>query len=182
MRGAFMAKCAVILAGGEGKRMKSNKPKPMSEVLGRPMLQWVIDSVRGAGVENICVVKGFKKENLFLAMAGGVSTGTKNIPSYRTTQGKQIVFAGEEFIIELKQYDKYDYTKFQCIITPYNTTLNNSVAANKVSINDNVYLVNSTDILSNVTKDADLKSINLNLAIDNDVDYVIHYFTYKEEA
>ncbi len=57
-----MAKCAVILAGGEGKRMKSNKPKPMSEVLGRPMLQWVIDSVRAAGVENICVVKGFKKE------------------------------------------------------------------------------------------------------------------------
>lgn len=57
-----MAKCAVILAGGEGKRMKSNKPKPMSEVLGRPMLQWVIDSVRGAGVNNICVVKGFKKE------------------------------------------------------------------------------------------------------------------------
>ncbi|MBR2715306.1 MAG: NTP transferase domain-containing protein [Ruminococcus sp.] len=57
-----MAKCAVILAGGEGKRMKSNKPKPMSEVLGKPMLQWVIDSVRAAGVENICVVKGYKKE------------------------------------------------------------------------------------------------------------------------
>lgn len=62
MRGVFMAKCAVILAGGEGKRMKSNKPKPMSEVLGKPMLQWVINSVRGAGVNNICVVKGFKKE------------------------------------------------------------------------------------------------------------------------
>ncbi len=57
-----MAKSAVILAGGEGKRMKSNKPKPMSEVLGKPMLQWVIDSVRAAGVENICVVKGFRKE------------------------------------------------------------------------------------------------------------------------
>ena len=57
-----MAKCAVILAGGEGKRMKSNMPKPMSQVLNKPMLQWVIDSVRGAGVENICVVKGFKKE------------------------------------------------------------------------------------------------------------------------
>lgn len=57
-----MAKCAVILAGGEGKRMKSNKPKPMSEVLGKPMLQWVIDSVRAAGVNDICVVKGFRKE------------------------------------------------------------------------------------------------------------------------
>ncbi len=57
-----MSKCAVILAGGEGKRMKSNMPKPMSQVLGRPMLRWVIDSVRDAGVENICVVKGYAKE------------------------------------------------------------------------------------------------------------------------
>lgn len=57
-----MSNCAVILAGGEGKRMKSNMPKPMSQVLGKPMLQWVIESVRKAGIEDICVVKGFKKE------------------------------------------------------------------------------------------------------------------------
>lgn len=57
-----MKKCAVILAGGEGKRMKSNMPKPMSEVLGKPMLKWVIDSVRAAGISDICIVKGFKKE------------------------------------------------------------------------------------------------------------------------
>lgn len=55
-------KCAVILAGGEGKRMKSDIPKPMNEVLGRPMLRWVIDAVREAGVDDICVVTGFKKE------------------------------------------------------------------------------------------------------------------------
>ena len=29
-----MKNCAVILAGGEGKRMKSDKPKTLSEVLG----------------------------------------------------------------------------------------------------------------------------------------------------
>lgn len=57
-----MKNCAVILAGGEGKRMKSNLPKPMSCVLGKPMLRWVIDSVRDAGIEDICIVKGFKKE------------------------------------------------------------------------------------------------------------------------
>ena len=55
-------KCAVILAAGEGKRMKSDIPKPMNEVLGKPMLRWVIDAVRAAGVEDICVVTGFKKE------------------------------------------------------------------------------------------------------------------------
>lgn len=55
-------KCAVILAGGEGKRMKSDKPKTLSEVMGKPMLQWVIDALRKSGVDNICVVKGYKKE------------------------------------------------------------------------------------------------------------------------
>ena len=57
-----MDKCAVILAGGEGKRMKMNKPKPLAELLSQPMLRWVINSVRRAGVDKICVVKGFGKE------------------------------------------------------------------------------------------------------------------------
>lgn len=59
-----MSNCAVILAGGEGKRMKSNLPKPMSQVLGRPMLRWVIDSVKQAGIDDICIVKGYKKESI----------------------------------------------------------------------------------------------------------------------
>ena len=50
-------KCAVVLAGGEGKRMKSDKPKTLSEVLGQPMLQGVIDALRKSGIENICIVK-----------------------------------------------------------------------------------------------------------------------------
>ncbi len=57
-----MNKCAVILAGGEGKRMKMNKPKPLAEVLSEPMLKWVINSVKKAGIDKICVVKGFGKE------------------------------------------------------------------------------------------------------------------------
>lgn len=57
-----MSTCAVILAGGEGKRMKMNKPKPLAEVLSQPMLKWVLNSVKRAGVDNICVVKGFGKE------------------------------------------------------------------------------------------------------------------------
>lgn len=54
--------CAVILAGGEGKRMKSDKPKALSQVLFQPMLQWVIDAVKDAGISDICVVTGYKKE------------------------------------------------------------------------------------------------------------------------
>ena len=53
--------CGIILAAGEGKRMKSNLPKVLSRVLDKPMLKWVIDAARGAGIEALCVVDGFKK-------------------------------------------------------------------------------------------------------------------------
>ena len=57
-----MSNCAIILAGGEGKRMKSDKPKTLSEVLGKPMLLWVMSALKKAGINDVCVVKGYKKE------------------------------------------------------------------------------------------------------------------------
>ncbi len=53
--------CAIILAAGEGKRMKSKKPKAMMEVLFKPMLGWVIDAVRDANIRDVCVVTGHKE-------------------------------------------------------------------------------------------------------------------------
>ena len=53
---------AVILAGGQGKRMKAEKPKPLFKVLGEPMLRWVISACEAADLTDICVVKGFKGE------------------------------------------------------------------------------------------------------------------------
>lgn len=47
---------AVIMAAGDGKRMKSTQPKPMLEVLFRPMVDWVFDAAKKAGIEEICVI------------------------------------------------------------------------------------------------------------------------------
>lgn len=57
-----MKGCALILAGGEGKRMRSNRPKVLAEVLFKPLLRWVIDAVREAGIDDICVVTGSRRE------------------------------------------------------------------------------------------------------------------------
>ena len=54
--------CAVILAGGQGKRMKSELPKPMFEVLGEPMLEWVIKACEKSGLEDLCIVKGYNSD------------------------------------------------------------------------------------------------------------------------
>lgn len=53
---------AVILAGGQGKRMKADMPKPLFKVLGEPMLEWVMSACNSSGITDICVIKGFKGE------------------------------------------------------------------------------------------------------------------------
>ena len=65
---------AVILAGGMGKSMKSDKPKVLLEVLGKPMLQWVIDACNDAGISNICVVKGYGADMLDEYLLGSLRT------------------------------------------------------------------------------------------------------------
>ena len=59
-----MVNAAVILAGGQGKRMKSDKPKVLCSVLGEPMLEWVITACENAEIANVCVVKGYRGEML----------------------------------------------------------------------------------------------------------------------
>ena len=56
--------CAVILAAGEGKRMKANKPKPRMEVLDRPMIDWVLDATEASGVNDTILVVGAYGEQL----------------------------------------------------------------------------------------------------------------------
>lgn len=52
----------IILAGGQGKRMKTNKPKVLCDVIGEPMLEWVITACENAKLEKICIIKGFAGE------------------------------------------------------------------------------------------------------------------------
>jgi bifunctional UDP-N-acetylglucosamine pyrophosphorylase/glucosamine-1-phosphate N-acetyltransferase len=51
-----MSKAAVILAAGQGTRMKSALPKVLHKVAGLPLLGHVIAALRAAGVERIVVV------------------------------------------------------------------------------------------------------------------------------
>lgn len=65
---------AIILAGGQGKRMKADMPKPLFKVLGEPMLEWVISACEESGVSDICVIKGFCGEMIDEYLGGRYST------------------------------------------------------------------------------------------------------------
>lgn len=47
---------AVVLAAGKGTRMKSDTPKVLHELCGRPMLWYTLRSLRSAGIDDILVV------------------------------------------------------------------------------------------------------------------------------
>lgn len=57
-----METTALILAAGAGTRMKSAKPKVAHEILGKPLVRWVVDAVRSAGVSDIVTVLGHGRE------------------------------------------------------------------------------------------------------------------------
>lgn len=49
---------ALILAAGKSKRMKSGKSKVVHEILGKPILEYVVDAMAAVPVKNIAVVVG----------------------------------------------------------------------------------------------------------------------------
>lgn len=57
-----MQSTAVILAAGKGTRMKSDLPKVLFPVLGRPMIHWVLDALESAGVARKIVVVGYRDD------------------------------------------------------------------------------------------------------------------------
>jgi bifunctional UDP-N-acetylglucosamine pyrophosphorylase / glucosamine-1-phosphate N-acetyltransferase len=64
-----MSLSAIILAAGRSSRMKTNRPKVLHEVCGKPMLHYVIDACFQADCQRVTVVVGQGKEEVMAAFA-----------------------------------------------------------------------------------------------------------------
>jgi bifunctional UDP-N-acetylglucosamine pyrophosphorylase/glucosamine-1-phosphate N-acetyltransferase len=62
----------VILAAGQGKRMRSDLPKVLHPLLGRPMITYVLDAARALHPERLVVVVGHKGDQVRAALGDGV--------------------------------------------------------------------------------------------------------------
>lgn len=94
-----MIKCAIVLAAGEGKRMKSSTPKVLHKVCGKEMVNHVIDTMRKADISEVNVVVGKGSDKV------KQSTNSRNV-SY-SFQDKQLgtghaIICAKEFLKDKK--------------------------------------------------------------------------------
>jgi len=61
---------AVVMAAGKGTRMKSELPKVLVPVCGRPMIDYVLDALERAGIERTTVVVGYRATDVENTLAG----------------------------------------------------------------------------------------------------------------
>jgi bifunctional UDP-N-acetylglucosamine pyrophosphorylase/glucosamine-1-phosphate N-acetyltransferase len=59
-----MSTTAIILAAGKSTRMKSQRAKPLHEICGKPMLEYVLDACYGAGCDKVAIVVGHGKDDV----------------------------------------------------------------------------------------------------------------------
>ncbi len=128
------AAIAVVLAAGKGTRMKSDLPKVLVPVRGRPMIHYVIDALAGAGVDRAIVVVGYRAEDVKATLNGRVriefavqaeQLGTGHaVMSARDLladhQGPVLVVAGDSPMIQSRSIERllaeYERRPAACIL------------------------------------------------------------------
>ncbi|MBY0613255.1 MAG: bifunctional UDP-N-acetylglucosamine diphosphorylase/glucosamine-1-phosphate N-acetyltransferase GlmU [Beijerinckiaceae bacterium] len=86
---------AIILAAGEGTRMKSKRPKVLHEIGGRSMLGHVLAAVQQAGVSNIVVVIGPDRDDVAAEIARVAPTASTVVQRERLGTAHAVLHARE---------------------------------------------------------------------------------------
>jgi bifunctional UDP-N-acetylglucosamine pyrophosphorylase/glucosamine-1-phosphate N-acetyltransferase len=79
----------VILAAGQGARMRSERPKVLHPLAGQPMLAHVIDSAEELGAKQVCVVYGHGGDSVREAFADRKVTWVEQRPQRGTGHAVQ---------------------------------------------------------------------------------------------
>ena len=94
------APIAIVMAAGKGTRMKSDLPKVLVPVLGRPMVHYVVEALQRAGIARTLVVVGYRADDVKESLQG--------------YQGIEFVMQGEPLgtghavkscLLQLKEHD-----------------------------------------------------------------------------
>lgn len=107
----------------------------------------------------------------------GYTEGTKDIPAYFSGYGKKILPANTEVTITNHEAD---YKSIMITISSYNTSMSDSVNVKYSSVDNSIYETNSTNKISDITKDTSNEQIKLGITVTEKS--VLRYFVVREEV
>ena len=73
------------MAAGKGSRMRSNLPKPLVPLAGKPLVKHLLESISDAGIANKVVVVGHDAQRMRSALGPGVTTALQSVLSGTAT-------------------------------------------------------------------------------------------------
>ncbi len=110
---------AVVLAAGQGTRMRSARPKPLHRLCGRPMVMWVLDALAGLDLARVVVVVGHGSTRVTKALAeagpAGVPVEVVEQPVQRGT--------GDALSVALTAFNDDDGEADDLVVLPGDTPL-----------------------------------------------------------
>ena len=133
-------KQAVILAAGEGQRLRPftvTKPKVMLSIAGKPILQYVVESLAQNGIRKIIIVVGYKREQIFDYMGAGEKFGVDIV---YITQDSQLGTAHS--LIQVK-----DLVEDEFLVLPGDNLIEANTIAGFTEVKPNALLVKEVDNL-----------------------------------
>jgi UDP-N-acetylglucosamine diphosphorylase/glucosamine-1-phosphate N-acetyltransferase len=131
-------KQAVILAAGEGQRLRPftvTRPKVMLSIAGKPILQYVIESLAQNGIRNIVIVVGYKREQIFDYIGAGERFGVNII---YITQERQLGTANA--LAQAKNIVEDEF-----LVLPGDNLIEADTIAQFVDIKPNALLIKEVD-------------------------------------
>lgn len=102
----------IVLAAGLGKRMKSDTPKVLLQIAGRPMIAFSLENLRKAQLGEIVVVVGYKKEEVMKRVGVGVKFAVQKSmlgTADAAAQGLRMISKGVKTVVVLNGDDSAFY-------------------------------------------------------------------------
>ena len=125
---------AIVLAAGKGTRMRSELPKVLFPVCGRPMIEFVLDALETCGVDRRVIVVGYRADHVQKTLGGyeglefveqteqlgtghAVQVCRENIESH---DGAVVVLTGDSPLVQTKSLkrllDEFEQNRPACIL------------------------------------------------------------------
>ncbi|MCB9982823.1 MAG: bifunctional UDP-N-acetylglucosamine diphosphorylase/glucosamine-1-phosphate N-acetyltransferase GlmU [Rhodospirillales bacterium] len=159
----------VILAAGQGTRMKSARPKVMHELAGRPMINWLLDTCESLGPEKIVVVTGPEMPDLEKAVKPHTSVvqqvrdGTGGavrcaVPAFEGFAGDVLILLGDTPLIGASTLTALRNARKELPLSLLVCIMENPYGYGRVILNDQGWV---DDIVEEKDASAEQKTIQL---------------------